>query len=151
VTEVVVVPTGEEESAGGDVAGVAFAAGMATAEAAQAGEEAAQASVVAEVAAEEAAGAVAIAGDASATAWAAREDVDQLRAEVGAGLDEIRGMIADLAIGGGPAEEEGPLTPERIEREEGPAPEGESEHQEPAAESKSAGKRYGNPWWFGGR
>lgn len=151
MTEVVVVPTEQESEAGGDVAGVAFAAGMATAEASQAGEEAAQAAVVAEVAAEEAAGAVAIAGDASATAWAAREDVDQLRAEVGAGLDEIRGMIADLAIGGAPAEEESALTPERVEREEGPAPEGDDEHQEQSGESNRAGKRYGNPRWFGGR
>lgn len=151
MTEVVVVPAEEASTPeGGEVAGVAFAAGMATAEAAQAGEEAAEAAAVAEVATQEAAGAAAVAVDASATAWAARDEVDQLRAEFGAGLDEIRGMIADLAVEDAPAE--GPLTPERIEREEGPAPEGEEgEHQEPAAESKSTGRKYGNPRWFGGR
>lgn len=140
--QVIVVPEAEPE--GGEA--VAFAAGVAAAEAAQAGEEAAEAAAVAEVAAEEAAGAVVVAESAASTAWAARDDVDQLRAEFGAGLDEIRGMIADLAIGGA-AEEESPLTPERVEREEGPAPEGEDDGQEPKTESKSAG-RYGNPRWF---
>lgn len=142
MTEVVVVPT--EEAAGDDASAVAFAAGVATAEAAQAGEEAAEAAATAEVAAEVAGDAVAIAGDASATAWAAREDVDQLRAEFGAGLDEIRGMIADLAVGPAPESE---LTPERIEREEGSAPEGDGDGQEAEHESKGAG-RYGNPRWF---
>jgi len=140
--QVIVVPEGTEAAA--DTA-TAFAAGVATAEAAQAGEDAAEAAAVAEVAAEEAGAAVAIAAEASATSWAAREDVEQLRAELGAGLDEIRGMIADLAVGG--AEPESELTPERIEREEGPGPEEEHDGQEPARESKSAG-RYGNPRWF---
>lgn len=147
MTEVVVVP--EPQDTDTDAAGVAFAAGVATAEAAQATQDAEEATAVAEVAVEESAAAVAIAGDASATAWAAREDVDQLRAEFGAGLDEIRGMIADLAT----AEPESELTPERIAREEGPAPEeeGAGDGQEEKHESKTAGRRYGNPRWFGAR
>lgn len=138
---VVVVPEAESE-AGGE--SVAFAAGVAAAEAAQAGEEAAEAAAVAEVAAEEAAGAVVVAESAASTAWAARDDVDQLRAELSGALDEIRGMVADLAVG--PAESE--LTPERVERENGPAPDDDQDDdQEEEHESKSAG-RYGNPRWF---
>jgi hypothetical protein len=139
--EVVVIPDAEPEAEG--TAGVAFAAGVAAAEAAQAGEEAEEAAAVAEVAAEEAAGAVAIAGDAASTAWAAREDVDQLRAEFSGSLDEIRGMLADLAV---PAESE--LTPERVERENGPGPEGGDDGQEEEHEPKRAGK-YGSSRWFG--
>jgi hypothetical protein len=141
VADVVVVP--EAEPAGGDA--VAFAAGVAAAEAAQAGEEAEEAAAVAEVAAEEAAGAVVVAESAASTAWAARDDVDQLRAEFSGYLDEIRGMVADLATG--PAESE--LTPERVERENGPGPDddGEGDGQEEEHESKSAG-RYGHPGWF---
>lgn len=137
--EVIVVPEPETN----DDAGVAFAAGVATAEAAQATEEAGEAAAVAEVAAEEAGAAVEIAGEAASTAWAAREDVDQLRAEFSGYLDEIRGMLADLATGPEPESE---MTPERIERENGPAPE-EGEGQEAATESKGAG-RYGNAKWF---
>lgn len=141
--EVVVVPDAEPEAEG--TAAVAFAAGVAAAEAAQAGEEAGEAAAVAEVAAEEAAGAVVVAESAASTAWAARDDVDQLRAEVSAGMDEIRGMLADLATA--PAESE--LTPERVERENGPGPDddGEDDGQEEEHESKRAG-RYGHPGWF---
>lgn len=143
--QVIVVPEAEPE--GGGEAAVAFAAGVATAEAAQATQEAEEAAAVAEVAVEEAAGAVTVAGEASATAWAARDDVDQLRAEFSAGLDEIRGMMADLALGAA----ESPLTPERIERENGPAAEEaqeeHDEHQEPEHESKRPG-RYGSAKWF---
>lgn len=140
MSEVVVVP--EAEPAGGEA--VAFAAGVAAAEAAQAGEEAAEAAAAAEVATEVAEVAAAAADSAHSTAWAARDDVDQLRAEVAAGMDEIRGMLADLATA--PAESE--LTPERIERENGPGPEEEeSDGQEEEHESKTAG-RYGNPRWF---
>jgi hypothetical protein len=137
--DVIVVP---DETAESGSEGVAFAAGVAAAEAAQAGEEAEEAAAVAEVAAEEAAGAVAIAGDAASTAWAAREDVDQLRAEFSGSLEEIRGMLADLAV---PAESE--LTPERVERENGPGPE-DDDGQEEEHEPKRAGK-YGSSRWFG--
>ena len=137
--EVIVVPD-ETPETGSD--SVAFAAGVAAAEAAQAGEEAEEAAAAAEVATEVAEVAVTEAAAAQSTAWAARDDVEQLRAEVGAGLDEIRGMLADLATA--PAAES-ELTPERVERENGPGP--DDDDQEEEHEPKRAG-RYGSARWF---
>ena len=139
--DVIVVP---EEAPASD-GGVAFAAGVAAAEAAQAGEEAEEAAAVAEVAVSVSEDAARMASDATSTAWAARDDVEQLRAQVSAGMDEIRGMLADLATA--PAESE--LTPERVERESGPgADDGEDgDGQEEEHESERP-RHYGNPKWF---
>ena len=140
--EVIVVP---EESSGSGDAAVAFAAGVAAAESAQASEDAAEALEVAEAAADVAEHAAEVALDAVMTAdrnGVSYEDMEALRAEFRAELEDVRGMVADIAVGA----DEGPLTPERIEREEEPAPE-EHDGQEPKTESKRAGK-YGSPRWF---
>ena len=144
MSEVIVVP--EQETTDAGEAAVAFAAGVAAAESAQASEDAAEALEVAEAAAETAEHAAEVAVEAVIAAevnGVSREDFEALRAELRAELEDVRGMVADVALG----DAEGPLTPERIEREEGPAPEDDGEHQEPAHESKRSG-RYGNPRWF---
>jgi hypothetical protein len=138
--EVVVVPGDAEPDAG-----VAFAAGVAAAEAEQAQEDAAEAVAVAEAAAEVAEHAAEAAVDAVMTAernGISREELDALRAEFAAGLEDVRGMIADALMPAGAAEEDDGVTPERIEREE--------DDQEEKPDQKKAG-RYGNPKWFARR
>lgn len=137
----VIIPEGSE---GGDTS-TAFAAGVATAEAAQAQEESAEAVALAEAATAVAETALEVAASAESDRWADRDAVDGLRAEVAGLRDDV---AAVLARDEPPAVTVDDLAPEVLNTPEVPA---ESEGDKKASTPAGTGKRsgYGSDRWFG--
>lgn len=134
----------EDQADDGD-AGAAFAAGVATAEAAQATEDAAEAAQTAEGAAAVAEAALEVAAAADETAWDARTEIDGLRGEMVACFEELRAALPQQADADQPPE--GAI----------PAPEVKESKPEPASDDTTEERhgdekgehRYGNRRWFG--
>lgn len=137
----VIIPEGGD---GGDTS-TAFAAGVATAEAAQAQEESAEAVALAEAATAVAETALEVAASAESDRWADRDAVDGLRGEIA----ELREDVSALLVRDEPpAVTVDDLAPEVLNTPEVPAETGETKLETPAAgHSKRSG--YGSDRWFG--
>lgn len=138
----VVVVEDENQGAGDDGAGVAFAAGIAAATSEQATATAEQAAADAEGATGTAGAALEIAAAADESAWDARMEVENLRSETTAKLDGIAALLADLKSAGAGAGGDS-LAPAPVTKKAPPAADDDKPEEKPAE------KRYGSKGWFG--
>lgn len=148
MSETTVVTTGDDANGNGNGGGAEFAAGVAAATAAQATEDAQEAEEIAERAEERADDAQRTASDAIGEAFDAQAAVGSLRefvevgfAELGARIDALGEVTADVV-------EEVADAPERTDGDQGDSDAGKNE---PEPESKPRRRAFGSRAWFGDR